>query len=193
MTESIHSVVLNEFATTSNRFMQTSIKYHNYTVYISYKRGSPTWPFWFKWYKANTLPGSTFQGNFFLFLVMHGLSSKDKDPLLRPVSPCYLNSFKPSPRNHGQGFLAYFVIHSALGKSVSSPVMPLGQLIVSCCFDWFSVSSDVSINSPFLFYLLHKVVEACMHCKRCGCDSFVLVLTSCKCLLLFLMACIDLW
>lgn len=78
MTESIHSAVLNEFATTSDRFMQTSIKYHNYTVYISYKCGSPGWPFWFKWYKANTLPGSTFQGYFLYFWFCMGWAAKTK-------------------------------------------------------------------------------------------------------------------
>lgn len=127
----------------------------------------------------------------FLFLVVHGLSSKDKDPLLRPFSPCYLNSFKPLiPKKSWARFSCILYYSLSPWKKCFKPV---GQLNVSCCFDWFSVSSDVSINSPFLFYLLHKVVEACMHCNSCGCDSFVLVLTSCKCLLPFLMVCIDLW
>ena len=117
------------FITTSDRFtsrlfliLQTSIKYHiQCTFHINVAR-------------------SIFQGYFFVVLVVHGLSIKDKDPLLAgPVSPYYLNSFKPSQRNHGQGFLAYFVIHSAPGKSVSCPVMPLGQLVLSCCFDWLSI------------------------------------------------------
>lgn len=128
----------------------------------------------------------------FLFLVVHGLSSKDKDPLLRPVSPgCYLNSFKPLIPKKSWARFSCILYHSL--SPWKKCFKPVGQLNVSCCFDWFSVSSDVSINSPFLFYLLHKVVEACMHCNSCGCDSFVLVLTSCKCLLPFLMVCIDLW
>ena len=89
----------------------------------------------------------------FLFLVVHGLSSKDKDPLLRPVSPCYLNSFKPLiPKKSWQGFLAYFIIHSALGKSVSSPWVSSmsAAALIGSVYRLMSASTPLSC---FIYYI----------------------------------------
>lgn len=153
MSESIHAVVLNEFVTTSDRFMQTSRKYRNYTVYISYKCGSPRWPFWYKWYNANTLPGSTFQGCFFIFGCAWAEQQLTKIRCSgQLVHVTWIHSNPWSPRNHGQGFLAYFIIHSALGKSVSSPWVSSmsAAALIGSVYRLMSASTPLSC---FIYYI----------------------------------------
>ena len=57
-----------------------------------------------------------------------------------------------SPRNHGQGFLAYFIIHSALGKSVSSPWVSSmsAAALIGSVYRLMSASTPLSC---FIYYI----------------------------------------